>query len=46
MSSIISISVKGRDARLAAPAVIVRGNSGYKVQFAFDELQISIFQAF
>lgn len=37
MSSIISISVKGRDARLAAPAVIVRGNSGYKVQFAFDD---------
>lgn len=37
MSSIISISVKDRVAQLTAPAVIVRGNSGYKVQFAFDD---------
>lgn len=37
MSSIISISVKNKVAQIAAPAAIVRGNSGYKVEFTFDD---------
>ncbi len=36
MSSIIKINIADKIANLAAPAVIVRGNSGYMVEFTFD----------